>query len=236
MTERAMTMANIGRLAGGFWLLNAVATFFSLGYVRPKLMVAGDAAATAANIVALEPMFRAAIASNLLSHVFLLLLALTLYHLFREAHRPLARVLLASMVIAVAIAVTNTLNTLGALAMTGQAQYLQAFTAEQRNAMTMVFLRLNNSGQALLELFWAPFYIAFGLLVIKSRYLPRTLGVLLIAMGFGFLINTLTKILSPGVYSAQFTQLAMFLGALGGVPTMFWLLIKGADTQPRRSA
>jgi hypothetical protein len=219
------------RVAGLLWFLNAVTTYFSLGYVRPKLMVAGDPAATAAHITALEPLFRAAIVSNLLAHIFLFFFGLTLFHLFQNTDKVLARVMLSSIMIAVAIAVVNVLNALGALAIMGQADYLTAFTLEQRNVMAMVLLRLNNSGQGLLELFWAPFYFTFGLLVIKSRYLPRILGILLIAMSVGFLINTFTKILIPGFYPATFTQLAMFLGALGGVPTILFLLIKGANVQ-----
>ena len=59
------------RLAGLLWFLNGITTYFSLGYVRPKLIVSGDAAATAGNIVAFEPLFRAAIVSNLFTYIFL---------------------------------------------------------------------------------------------------------------------------------------------------------------------
>lgn len=87
-------------------------------------------------------------------------------------------------------------------------------------------------GQGLLEIFWTPFYLCFGLLVLKSRFLPKILGVLLLIMSIGYAVNILTKFLVPQFYPAFFTELAMSLGALGGIPTMLWLLIMGAKDQP----
>jgi hypothetical protein len=96
--------------------------------------------------------------------------------------------------------------------------------------MALFLLRLaNGSGQGLLEIFWAPYYVSFGLLVVRSRLLPKVLGVLLMIMGAGFAVNILQKFLIPQLYPATFTQLAMTLGALGGIPTMLWLVIKGAN-------
>ena len=138
---------NTARLAGLLWLLSFAATGFSLGYVRTKLIVLGDAALTASNIMANESLFRAAIVSNLFSHIFLLFLGLTLYHLFRNVHKLLTTVLLTSLVISVAIAVVNILGQLGALAVLSQADYLKAFTAEQLQAIAMIFLRDQLSNQ-----------------------------------------------------------------------------------------
>jgi Domain of unknown function (DUF4386) len=219
---------NIGRLAGLLWLLNCVTTYFTLGYARSRLIVSGDAATTAANILAHESLFRAAIVSNLLTHILLFFFGLTLYCLFKEFHRTLATVLLTSIIISVALAVANTLNSIGALVVLSQAEYLKVFGAEQLNAMAMIFLRLSNFGQGLLELFWTPFYFAFGLLVIKSKYLPKILGILLIIMSLGFPINTFTKLLIPQFHPEMFTLIAQSFGGLAGIPTILWLLIKGA--------
>jgi len=153
--------------------------------------------------------------------------------LFKEVNKWLATVLLASAMITVAIAVVNTLNHFGALLVLSQADYLNVFNPEQLNAMAMILLRLaNGSGQGLLEIFWAPYYFSFGLLIIRSRFLPKILGILLMIMGVGFAINVFEKFLFPQFYPAVFTQLAMLGGALGGIPTIFWLLIKGAKVQP----
>jgi hypothetical protein len=143
-----------------------------------------------------------------------------------------ATVFVASIVLASAVAVVNVLNSLGALAVLSQADYLMAFTPEQLNALAMLFLRLNNSGLALVELLWAPYLFAFGLLIFKSRRLPLILGILLILASLGYTLNTFTKLLVPNFYPATFTQIAMLLSAVGGLPLMLWLLIKGA-TEPR---
>jgi hypothetical protein len=225
-----------GRLAGLLWFLSAVTGGLGLSYVRSSVIVAGDAAATAANIAASEFFFRAAIVSTLLSQIFLFFLGLTLFHLFKEVNKVLATVCLASAMMTVAIAVVNTLNLFGALLVLGQADYLKAFNPEQLNAMTMIFIRLANSfGQGLLEIFWTPYFFSFGLLIIRSRYLPKIFGILLMIMSVGFAINVFTKFLIPQFYPAIFTQLAMALGALGALPTMLWLLIKGAEVQPLKT-
>jgi hypothetical protein len=132
----------------------------------------------------------------------------------------------------VAIGVFNALNNFGALLVLSGADYLKAFTPEQLNAMAMIFLRLNNSiGQGLLEIFWTPLYFSFGLLIIKSRFMPKVLGILLMIMSAGYAVNIMTKFLIPQFYPAAFTRLAMLLGALGGIPTILWLLIKGVSEQ-----
>jgi hypothetical protein len=221
------------RLIGLLWFLSTATGSFGLLYLRSNVIVPGDAAATAGNLMASEFLFRAAIVSSLFSQVFLFFLGLTLFHLFKEADKRLATVLVAAVMISVAIAVVNTLNHFAALLVLSQADYLNVFNPEQLNAMAMIFLRLANStGQGLLEIFWAPYYFSFGLLIIRSRLLPKILGILLMVMGVGFAVNVLEKFLFPQFYPALFSQFAMLGGALGGIPTMLWLLIKGARVQP----
>lgn len=223
------------RLAGFLWLLSTIAGGFGLSTIRSSILVSGDAAATAANLMASEFLFRAAIVGGLISQIFLFFLGLTLFQLFKDVNQRLARVVVASAVITVAIAVMNTLNHFGALLMLSQADFLNVFTTDQLQAMAFIFLRLaNSSGQGLLEIFWAPYYFSFGLLVIRSRFLPQIFGILLMIMGLGFGINILEKFLFPQFYPAMFTQLAMLGGALGGIPTMLWLLIKGVNSEQRQ--
>ncbi|MBA3804744.1 MAG: DUF4386 domain-containing protein [Acidobacteria bacterium] len=224
---------NTARLAGLLWFLSAATGGFGLIYVRSNVIVSGDAAATAGNIVASEFLFRAAIVSNLFSQVFLFFFGLTMYHLFKKVNKALATVFLTSIMMTVAIAVVNTFNSFGALVVLSQADYLKAFTAEQINAMAMIFLRLSNSfGQGLLEIFWVPYYFSFGLLIIRSRFLPKIFGIMLMIASVGFAVNILDKFLIPQFYPAAFTRLAMTLSALSVLPSMFWLLIKGAKVQP----
>jgi hypothetical protein len=135
--------------------------------------------------------------------------------------------------ISIGIAVVNTLNHFGALLVLSQPDFLNVFRTEQLNAIALFVLRLaNSSGQGLLEMFWAPYYIAMGLLIIRSRFLPKVFGILLVIMGAGFAINVLEKFLLPQFYPVVFSQLAMLGGAVGGIPTMLWLLITGGKVHP----
>jgi len=116
---------NTARLAGLLWFLSAATGGFGLIYVRSNVIVSGDAAATAGNIVASEFLFRAAIVSNLFSQVFLFFFGLTMYHLFKKVNKALATVFLTSIMMTVAIAVVNTFNSFGALVVLSQADYLK---------------------------------------------------------------------------------------------------------------
>ncbi len=222
-----------GRLAGLLYLMAALSGGFSLFYIRSKVIVSGDAAATVANIMASEFLYRTAVVSNLLSQVFTFFFGLTLFQLFKDANKFWATVFLASVMMTVGLAVGNTLNHFEALLLLGQADYLKVFNPAQLNALAMTSVRLaNGSGQGVLEIFWTPYYFSFGLLVFKYRFLPRILGVLMMMMGIGYAINILDKFLVPQFHPLAFTRLAMSLGALGGIPTLLWLLIKGLN-EPR---
>ena len=220
------------RLPGLLLFLAAITGGFGLFYIRTYVIAPGDATATVANIRASEFLFRAAVVSTLFSQMFMFFFGLTLFHLFRAVNKQLATVFLTSVLMIVGLAVVNTLHHFEALLILSQTDYLKVFNPEQLNAMATTSSRLaNGTGQALLEVFWTPYYFSFGLLVFKYRLLPRVLGILLMVMGVGFAINILDKLLIPQFHPLMFTRLAMMLGALGGIPTILWLLIKGINGQ-----
>lgn len=231
--EEMNSLKKTARLAGLFWVLSAATTFFNLQIVRLKLIVPGDAAAIANNILANESLFRMGIASNLFSQVFLLFFGLAIYRLFKGVDKTWATVFLTSISVTVAITVVNTVNYVAPLVVLTKADYLNVFQQEQRHALMMIFFRLNDYGQLLLEIFWGLFLFALGLLIVKSRFVPRILGIFLIVQSFAFPINTLTKLLIPRFYPATITQLTLLFALLGS-PTMFWLLIKGVKEQPQQ--
>jgi hypothetical protein len=229
MKEEPDSLRNIARLAGLFLILNALTTGFSLGYVRSSLIVSGDAVTTANNLMAHDFLFRMGIVGNVLSQFFLFFFGLTVFRLFKRFNINLATVFIASLLVAVTIGIVNSLNNLGAILVLSQAEYLNAFQPDQLKALMMIFLRLNNSGVALIELVATVYLSSFGLLIWKSGYLPRIFGILLIVGGSFFVINTFSKILIPTFYPALITQITMFANALWGIPVIFWLLIKGAS-------
>ena len=227
MERETNSLGTTARLAGLLWLLGAATAGFSLVYVRPQVIVSGDAAATAANIVALEPLFRAGIACMIFSQIALLFFGLAIFRIFQCVNRTLAMVCFMSLVVGGGIGIVNQLNNLGAVTLVTNADYIKAFPPDQLNALAMTFLRMNNYGIGLMEIFTAIFLFCFGLLTLKSKYMPGVIGILLIVGSFGFPINTFTKILIPQLYPVAFTQLAMLGGALGGAVPMLWLLIMG---------
>lgn len=226
-----MTTKNTARLAGLFYLLAAIVGGFGYAYIRSKVIVPGDAAATVANIIASEFTYRAAIVATLASQVLMFFFGLTLFRLLREINKHWAMLFLTSVLLSVALAVFNQLNNFAALLMVSQTEYLKVFSPNQLQALAMAFLRFSGLGQGLLEIFWSPYYFVLGLFAIKYRFLPQLLGVLLIMMGAAYWINILDKFLIPTFYPVMFTRLAMGFGALGGLPTMLWLLIKGARVE-----
>jgi len=125
----------------------------------------------------------------------------------------------------------NVLNEVAALTLFRGADFLSVFDKPQRDALAMLFLWLHGSGIGASELLWGPFFIPFGILVFKSGFLPRILGVLLIAACFGYLADSLTSLLLPS-YGDLVTRYAGILQGAGELPIMFWLLIKGAKDQP----
>jgi hypothetical protein len=138
-------------------------------------------------------------------------------------------VFLTSLLVGAGVGVVNSLNNLGALVVVGDADYLKAFQPAQLRALAMIFLRVNNFGIGLMEIFTALYLFSLGLLIKRSGYLPRILGILLMIGACAFPINTFTKILIPQFHAALLTQLTMILNAFGSPATMLWLLIKGVN-------
>jgi len=197
-----------------------------MGYVPNKLMVHGDAAATANNISASETLFRLGIASQLIGMAGFIFVALTLYELFKGVDRRQAALMVILIVVSLPIAVLNEVNSMAALLLVRGAGFLSVFDEPQRNALAMLFLNLHGRGLVFSELFWGLWLLPLGYLVYKSRFLPRFLGVWLTLAGFGWVILCLTGILLP----QDADQLNTYLqpAILGEIVFMLWLVIKGA--------
>jgi hypothetical protein len=217
------------RTAGLLYLAVAGTGGFSMLYV-PSLIVSGDAAATASNIAAHESMFRLGVVSGLVCQVAFIFLVLTLYRLFKGVNDTHASIMVALVMAAVPVAFLNMLNQLAALHVLRGVEYLSVFAAEQRNALALLFLDLHAYGLLMVEVFWGLWLLPLGLLVIKSRFMPAFLGILLIIAFVGYVIDFLTRLLMPE-YAAIVSSIA---GAtkFGELAMIVWLLVKGV-TQPR---
>ncbi len=225
---------NPGRYAGLLYVLMSIVGFFAMGYVPDKLIVYGNAAATANNIMTSETLFRFGIASELIGQAGFIFVALALYDLFKGVNRRQARLMVVLIVVSVPIAFLNELNSFAALALVRGADFLSILDQPQRNALAMLFLHLHGRGFVVAEIFWGLWLFPLALLVYKSRFLPRFLGVWLALAGLAWVILSLTSVLLPQYQDKVNTYLQP--AVFGEIVFMLWLLIKGAKPQAVEAA
>jgi len=219
------------RVAGLLYLLGSIPAPIGLVYVPSKLFVSGDATATADSIRASESLLRLGIASELFPQVIFIFLVLALYRLFKAVNETLARqMVILGALVSVPIVFLNVLNEIAALVLVSGADFLSVFDKLQLDALAYLFLRLHGQGLVVASIFWGLWLFPFGMLVMRSGFIPRILGVLLMIAGFGYLTSSFTSLLLPQ-YAKFVGQFAMVL-YFGELPIIFWLLIWGAKVQP----
>lgn len=214
------------RIAGAIYLLLVVTAPFSLIYVPAKLIVSGNAAATARNILAHETLFRLSIVGALFTSLIFMAVGLALYHLLHRVNKAWAGIMMALVLVSACVGFVGELNRLAALLLFRGGDFLAAFDKPQREALAMFFLRLQSQSDFMNEIFWGLWLLPFGLLVFRSGFLPRFLGVWLILNCFTYLILSMTALLYPPFYSTAFRLAMPFL--FGELAITLWLLIKGA--------
>jgi hypothetical protein len=217
------------RLAGALYVAMGVIAPFSIMYVPKKLIVSGDAAATAESILGSEMLFRLGIAGELVSGAIFIFLVMALYRLLSGVIKSQARLMVGMVLVSVAITFVNTLNHIAALILLRGGDYLAVFDQAQREGLAYFFLRMYSQGSFVNELFWGLWLFPFGLLVYKSRFLPRILGILLLVNGVAYVALSLTWLLLPE-YGGILNRYAM-PALLGEVWIMLWLLIRGVKVQ-----
>jgi hypothetical protein len=221
---------NHGRLVGLLYLLVSIPGAFALVYVPDQLIVHGNATATAGNIAAHETLFRAGIACNLASEILFMWVALALYDLLKGVNRRHASLMLGLIVVSVPISLLNELNAIAALILVRGADFLAVFDKPQRDALAMLFLNLHSRGFGIAEIFWGLWLFPLGLLVYRSGFLPRILGILLMLNCLTYVVNSFAYFLLPQ-YADILSRWMKPLG-FGELIFMFWLLIMGANPKP----
>jgi hypothetical protein len=225
MTAGAHASINrTARLAGALYLALMPFGFFGIIYVPSVLLVSGDAATTSRNIMASEWLFRSGTVSHLISQIVLIFLVLALYRLLKPVNKDHAVLMVVLALLAVPIASLNEVNHLAALRLLANADD-GAFTASQLQAQAMLFLDMRQSGILIALVFWGLWLLPLGFLVFRSGFLPKLLGVLLVIAGAGYVIDSGTQLLSPGLATiSQFTFVGEILFTL-------WLLIRGVNVE-----
>ncbi len=225
---------NPGRTAGIWYLLLVFAGPLRLVYIPSKLFVHGNATATASNIAAHQWLFRFGMASELFGTLVLIFLVLAFYRLFKGVDPYLAVlvVILGGVMPALLDLVTAAIDGATLMVVLGE-PFLSVFEKPQQDALAMLLIRLNDYQLVAAELLWGAWLLPLAVLVYRSRFLPRFLGVWLVINGIAYIVMSFTGVLAPQYRGQMFlySQPALF----GELALMLWLLIKGARPASRES-
>jgi hypothetical protein len=200
--------------------------------VDARFSVPGDAAESAARILAGDLLFRLGIVSSLAGQVCFVFLGLAFYKLFRSVGKDQARTLLSLVIASVPIAFLNMLNKLAPLLLLGDSAFLKAFPPGQIQALAMVFIELQKYGTVIAGVFWGLWLLPLGTLVRRSGWFPGVFGILLLIGGACYLLDSLLALVLPGLREGVSPILNMILTA-GEVPFILWLLIRGPRSRVR---
>ena len=217
-----------GRLAGAIYLSLVVTGPFSLIYVPNKLIVRGDATATAANVLAHQTLFGLGIIAEMAGAVIFISLAVALYRLLSSVSVSWALLMVGFVFVSAAVGFADTWNNIAALHLFRGGEFLSVFDQTQLNSLGMFFLRLHSQGIFMNELFWGLWLFPFGLLVYRSGFLPRWIGLWLMINCFAYAILSPIALFFSAYYDTAFKLAQPLL--FGEIAIMLWLLIKGAKS------
>lgn len=227
---REISPRTMARVTGACYLLTVAGGIIAEVFISQRLLVPGDAAATASNILGQAPLFRIGFTIYLIEMAAQIAMTVLFYYLLKPVSRS------ASLLAAVFSLVGCTIKTLSRLfyfapllVLDGDARYLGVFAPDQLESLALLFLRLNDQAAAMALAFFGLYGLVKGYLLLRSTFLPRFLGGLTLAGGLGWL-----TFLSPSL-GMQWFPIVAGVGFLGAIATILWLLIAGVN-EPRWKA
>lgn len=225
--EPGIAPRSLARIGGVLYLINIVLGAYEELGIREKVL-SRDLATTAANLHAMEPLWRLGIGSELFVLVTGIPLLVILYVLLRPVNKPLVVLATLFCAIGATIQASAVMYLLEALFPLGSDAYLKAFTPDQLNAMVSLALKEHTYAFAVALIFFAGYQITLGLVIFKSGYMPKVVGVLLQLGGAGYLVNNFAVILYPPITSWLFPVSAV-PALLGELSLCLYMLFKGVD-------
>ncbi|HVT03831.1 MAG TPA: DUF4386 domain-containing protein [Thermoanaerobaculia bacterium] len=221
-------------VAGLLYLFVTITGMFALMYVPGRLFVRGNSAATANNILAHQSLFMSDIVVGLVSELLFIAVVLVLYQLLKGVNQQHAALMVILVLIDAPLAFLGAAFQMATLAFLRGPDFLTVFNKPQRDALAMLFFNLDKQVTIVSEIFWGLWLLPLGLLVFRSGFLPRFLGVWLIINGFAYVALSFTGLLLPQHVDMVFSiATPAFLGEMA---FMLWLLIRGAKVQQSMSA
>jgi hypothetical protein len=214
------------RAAGFFWLITFVSGSFSMAtYMK---IVTSDPAVTAANVLAQQSLFRLSIAMDLLASLTYMAAVLLMYELLKPVSRKVSLMAAGFGFAGCVLSGVSFFFRLAPLSVLGNTRNATAFTAEQAQAMAFTLLKIGEHGSMINFVFFGLHCLLVGYLIVRSTFLPRIVGALMIFAGIGWLTQSLANLLAPE-FGRSLQPMIMAPGAIGEATLTLWLLIVGVN-------
>jgi hypothetical protein len=212
------------RLAGLIFLFMVITGLFSEIFFRQKVFVSSDIAATVSNISSNTLLYRTGIVCDILMSLGYLFTALVLFKLLASVNKNLAAVMVLLAAAGSALLMFNILNECAPLYILTGNDYLNVLGLNSRQAIAMLYYSLYEHGYMIGQVFFALWVLPLGVLIYKSGFIPKVLGVL-------FVIETILGFLSVFVHflvpNQSIETILLMPGTIAEFAFMFWLLIRG---------
>src|ERR671937_1011598 len=214
----------LARIAGALYLINILGGAFAIGFVPAIIGVGPDAAATAHNIQTHELLYRLGLAAHVVVTVTNVPLAVIFYDLFKVVNRRLALLDACFILVATAIEAAGLLNQFAPLALLGSGPYASALPAAQLQALAYMSVDLSGIGYSVHTVFFGVDILCMAYLVLRSRFVPRAIGLLLAIEGLAYLVYSFTNIVAPSA-AAQLVPWIQLPAPVAEGALCLWLLV-----------
>ncbi len=235
MNKDVNSLKKTARLAGLLYLIWIITGLYAMFYIPSQINTRGDAVTTAQNILSHEFLFRTCIVNDIISSTIWVFMVLVFYRMFKQVDERKAKLLVALVIVQIPIVFFMEAFNVTSL-MIFKGEILKTFELTQRQDLAMLFLRINEYSVLTLEAFWGLWLFPLAILVYRSRFLPRFLGIWLIITGIFYLVLSFTSILLPQYKDMVLNSIFALPAEVGEVAFMLWLLIKGAKLPSVNSA
>jgi hypothetical protein len=228
MTTDSISMSpkRVARITGIFYLLVGIFGFFSEGFADPLLYVAGNAAATAGNVVANQGLVRMDVVAHLLDATFFVLTAVGLYVLLKHVNKTVAGTFVVLVSLAAGIIGLNAIFMFAGLRVATDGAYAAAFGTAGSNALVLLVLDMQHYGTLAAQVFFGLWLAPLGYLAYKSGMFPKGLGIVLVLASVSYLVDVLGAFLLPDL-SKEIHGLAIITPAIAEPWMVLYLLVKG---------
>lgn len=226
MKEKIAFLKRTARRTGWLYLLFALTAVYGFLFVQPKILVSGNAVATANNMLANEALYRSCVAMGLVTDVLFVVVVLSLYQLLHEVNRQQARLMAGLVFLGVPVSFVSSALKFSALLLVKDG-LLPSFPLQQTQELAVTLIKISGYCSQLTTVLWGLWLLPLGLLVYRSGFIPRLLGVLLLLNGVGYVVGCFTYLLFPSAM-ATVSRIIFPTYFVGEIPLILWLIIVGA--------